>query len=542
LTILGGVALTVYGVQQVRDNVVQGAGANLRTLLEKSTSHSLKSFFAGVAVTGLVQSATATALMVLSFAARGLIPLTAALAVMLGADVGTSLVAQVFSLDLNSFGPVFVFVGMLIMASTPVGHGKYFGRGLVGLGIILVGLSIISHAAEPMENSAVVKTIMTSLAEDRIMALLVGVLLTWLSQSSLAFVLLVMSFAAAKVMTVETAFILVLGSHIGASVTPLIVSMNQKNVARLVGIGNFMLRLVSAIVFLSFIDVIMENVALLGDTVERRVVNFHTASSALRALAFLPFLRPVAKLLVSVIPIKKDISDPSTARYLDERDLGVPSVALAAAERETLRLGDLVSGMLNEVKTLFERNDMESMHRLIDRDNQVDRLYEQIKFYLAKLSREAMNDKQAKRHIELLTFVTSLEHIGDIIVRNLCELAQKKWRDNLAFSKQGWEEIECYHRHVMENFALAMNVFHSEDPVLARDLVRRKEELQKETVHATGNHFDRLRQGLLESLRSSSLHLDIIRDLRRVNDYLTSVAYGILEAHGALQSRIRDSE
>ncbi len=542
MTILGGVALTVYGVQQVRDNVTQGMGSSLRTLLEKSTGNPVRAFFAGMAVTGLIQSATATALMVISFAARGLVPLGAALAVMLGADVGTSIVAQIFSLNLNALGPVFVFIGMLLMALTPLGRGKYLGGGLVGLGLMLVGLATISHAADPMEKSTLVKAIMQSLSDDRVMTLLIGILMTWLSQSSLAFVLLVMSFAAARVMALETAFILVLGSHVGAAVTPLVVSLNQKSQARLVGIGSFALRLVSAVAFLLAIDVIMEHAARLGENIGRQVVNFHMASSMLRALVFLPFVSPLAKVLRAIIPIRRNLSDPSEARYLDERDLGTPSVALAAAERETLRLGDMVSAMLEDVKTMFERNDPEHLQRLLDKDNQVDRLYEQIKFYLAKLSRETMNDKQAKRHVELLMFVTSLEHIGDIIVRNLCELAQKKWRNNLAFSKQGWVEIENYHGQVMKNFALAMNVFHSEDPVLARELVRQKEALQKETVSASSSHFDRLRQGLLESLRSSSLHLDIIRDLRRVNDYLTSVAYGILDAHGVLQSRVREDQ
>jgi phosphate:Na+ symporter len=540
LTILGGVALTLYGVQQIRDNVMQGMGATLRHVIEKSTSNVIKAFGAGILVTGLIQTATATALIVSSFAARGLVPLVAALAVLLGADVGTSLVAQVFTLNLNWLGPIFVFIGMMVMAVSPVGRSKYAGGALVGLGVMLVGLGIITHAAEPMEQSAALRAIMGELHNDRIMTLCVGVLLTWLAQSSLAFVLLVMSFAGANIMAADTAFTLVLGAHVGAAVTPLLMNIGQNNDARLLVIGNFLLRLVSAFAFIAVMDMVMVYQTHLGHSIERQVVNFHTASSVLRALVFLPFLGVIADLLRRLVPIHVNKDDPSRAQYLDTRDLGVPSVALAAAERETLRLSDLVMAMMDDVKVVFEQNDPHALQRLIDRDNHVDRLYEQIKFYLAKLSRESMTDKQSRRHIELLMFITNLEHIGDIIVRNLCELAQKKWRNNLSFSKQGWQEIEDYHTHVMANFRLAINVFHSEDAVLARELVRQKEALQKETVTATGSHFNRLRQGLLESLRSSSLHLDIIRDLRRVNDYLTSVAYNILEDHGALQSRVRE--
>jgi phosphate:Na+ symporter len=299
------------------------------------------------------------------------------------------------------------------------------------------------------------------------------------------------------------------------------------------------MRFVACIAVLPFIHPFIAYAPFLGDSAARQIVNFHTVFSLLRALVFLPFLAPITRLLRKIFPWKLDTEDPSQPRYLDERDLTVPSVGLAAAEREILRLGDLVLVMLEDAKGLFERNDPVEIKAVIDRDNQVDLLYEKIKFYLAKLSRETMTEKQARRHVELLMFITNLEHIGDIIVKNLCELAQKRWRQNIPFSKQGWQEIEGYHRHVCDNFRLAMNVFHSEDPNLARQLVLQKEELQRETASAAGSHFERLRQGLLESLRSSSVHLDVIRDLRRINDYLTSVAYGILEEQGVLQSRIR---
>jgi phosphate:Na+ symporter len=191
------------------------------------------------------------------------------------------------------------------------------------------------------------------------------------------------------------------------------------------------------------------------------------------------------------------------------------------------------------LKILFEKNDPQLLKKLLQDDDNVDRLYEQIKLYLAKLSRESMVPMQAKRHVDILMFIINLEHMGDIIVKNLCELVQKKWRNDITFSKQGWDEISAYHEHVAQNFRLALTVFHSSDVQLARELVKQKEELQRETQSTAGSHFERLRQGLLESLGSSSVHLDVIRDLRRINDHLTSVAYGILEAEGALQSRLK---
>lgn len=537
--ILGGIALTLYGVQQVRDGVMQALGAQLRSMIERSTKRRLQAFAAGIAVTGLIQSATATALIVSSFAARGLIPVAAASAVMLGADVGTSLAAQIFSFGTSELGPLFVFVGMLLVTWFPLNRLKHAGTAIVGLGLMLLGLGTITHAAHPMEESEIIRTIVKSLSDDLPMAFIIGVLFTWLAQSSLAIVLLVMSFAAAGAVQIDAAFALVLGSHVGATISPLLINLKNRDESRQVMWGSFLMRFSFSAVLLPLLDMVAQHATFFGDVPARQVVNFHTAFSIVRALIFLPLLTPLSNGLKRAFPIMVNKNDPSQPLYLDKRDLATPSIALSAATRESLRLGDLVLKMLADVKYIFEHNSQRAQQALMDDDNHVDRLYEQIKLYLAQLASEKMDATQAKIHIDILMFIINLEHIGDIVVKNMCELAQKKWRNNLSFSKQGWTEISNYHAAVSENFRLALNVFQTRDPALARQLVRQKEALQRETVTASGSHFERLRQGLLESLGSSSVHLDVIRDLRRINDHLTSVAYAILEEAGVLQSRIR---
>lgn len=539
LVILGGVALTLYGIQQVRDSVMQAFGAQLRNLIERSTSRRLQAFASGIIVTSLIQSATATALIVSNFAGRGLIPITAALAVMLGADVGTSLVAQVFSFGFTGLGPIFIFIGMVMMAWFPLGRVRHLGSAIIGLGLMLLGLSTITHAAEPMDDSQVVRTIIQALSDDLPMAFLVGALLTWLAQSSLAIVLLVMSFATAGAVQLDAAFALVLGTHVGATIGPLLLNIKNKDESRMVVWGSFLMRFVFSVAVLPLIDYCVYYADILSYQTERQIVNFHTAFSVVRAVAFLPFLGLIAKGLQKLLPAERNPDDPSQPKYLETRDLGTPSISLAAAAREALRLGDLVLVMLHDVVKLFDVQDPHALQKILKDDDHVDRLYERIKLYLAKLSRESMTEQQAKRHIDILMFIINLEHIGDIIVKNLCELAQKKWRNDLSFSKQGWQEIQDYHTKVCENFQLALNVFHSDDPALARQLVENKEALRRETVTASGSHFERLRKGLLETLGSSSVHLDVIRDLRRINDHLTSVAYTILEEKGVLQSRLK---
>ena len=540
LTIFGGVALTLFGVSLVRDSVMLALGPQLRLLIEKSTSRRWKAFTAGIFVTSLIQSSTATVLIVTGFASKHLISVGPALAVSLDADVGTTLVAQMFSFGASGLAPMLVLIGMVCNAWAQPGPMKHAGMSFVGLGLVLLGLGTIIQAAAIMEDSNTLHFLMESLSGDIVMTFIVGALITCMAQSSLAIVLLVMSFASAGIMPLGTAFTLVLGTHVGAAIMPLLVNLKQRNEAGHIAWGSFLMRLVSCVAMLPFIPWLVREAHYLGEDISRQVVNYHTAFSVARALAFLPLLGLIEKALLKFFPYVCDLADPSQAKYLDDRDLNVPSVALSSATREALYLADQVLVMLNEVKGLFETNQHLKLRQMIERDNVVDRLYDQIKFYLAKLSREAMSEEQARRHIDILMYVSNLEHVGDIIVHNLCELSEKKWRNNLSFSKQGWDEIENYHQLICDNFRLAMNVFNSGDPILARQLVRQKETVRMQAVSAAGSHFDRLRQGLLESVRSSSLHLDILRDLRSINNSVTSVAYNILEANGALQSRLRE--
>ena len=533
-------ALTLFGVSLVRDSVMQAIGPQLRLLIEKSTSRRWKAFSAGILVTTFIQSSTATVLIVTGFASKHLIPVAPALAVSLGADVGTTLVAQAFSLGASGLGPILVLIGMMLNTWAQPGRMKHVGMSFVGLGLVLLGLGTIIHIAASIGDSHTLEFIMENLSGDIVMTFIVGAVITCLAQSSLAIVLLVMSFASAGILPLETAFVLVVGTHLGAAIMPLLVNIKQRNEAGHIAWGSFLMRFISCVIMLPFIHPLIQHAHYFGDDIGRQIVNYHTLFSLVRAIAFLPLLGLIEKALLKFFPYVCDINDPGEAKYLDERDLGAPSVALSTATREALNLADQVLIMLNDAKGLFEINHPGQLRKVQEQDNAVDKLYDQIKFYLAKVSRESMDDVQARRHIDILMYISNLEHVGDIIVHNLCDLAEKKWRNNLTFSKQGWQEIEHYHQLICDNFKLAMNVFNSNDPILARQLVRQKEAVRMQAVTAAGSHFDRLRQGLLESVRSSSLHLDILRDLRSINNSVTSVAYNILEANGALQSRLRE--
>ena len=517
-------------------------GPRLRLMIERSTRNRFQSFATGLLVTSLTQSATATALMISAFAARGLIPLAAALAMLLGADVGTTIVAQIFSLKIYGIAPIVILVGFLGMRWRPIGLAHHAFHAMIGLGLMLLGVVTITSAAVPMEQTPIIRDILQSLGRDVTMAALVAVLMTWMAHSTLAIVLLIMSFTLAGAMTLPTAFAMVLGAHCGAALTPLLLHLHDRGLTRQIGWGGFMLRVSVALCLLPFVPYMADYASDFGSNAGRQVVNFHTGLSLLRAVLFLPLIGGIAKLLTHMLPVIQDRRDPSHVAYLHENDLIHPARALASAGQEIGRLGELVQQMLSDSLALFQQNDEKAIHELQQRDNAIDKLYEQIKFYLIRLSRSPLTAAEAQHQLDMLMFATDLEHSGDIIVKSLSVLADKKRRENLTFSRDGWDEIVFFHQAVLDNFRLAMQVFSTQNLELARQLVAQKETLQKNTHETSGSHFARIRSGLLESVRSSSLHLDIIRDLRRINSHTTSIAYMLLHNHGDLQSRIKPAD
>lgn len=541
-TLLGGVALTLYGVNVTRNEVMHAFGPKLRMMIERSTRNRFQAFLTGIIVTSLTQSATATALMVTSFAARGLIPLAAALAILLGADVGTTIVAQIFSLKIYGIAPIVILLGFIGTRWKPIGTIHHASHAMIGLGLMMLGVMTITNAAMPMEHAPVMRDVLKSLDSDLVMAALLAMLLTWVAHSTLAIVLLIMSFAVAGALSLPAAFAMVLGAHCGAALTPLVLHAKDGGVARQVGWGGFLLRVTITVAMIPLVPYLVSYADDFGFDEARQVVNFHTGLSVLRAVIFLPFIGLVALLLQRILPLRHDTTNPAHAAYLHDNDMLHPSRALAGAARETARLGDMVQQMLVDSLTLFQHNDEKAIHELQQRDNAVDKLYEQIKFYLIKLSRQPLTTAEAQQQLDMLMFATDLEHSGDIIVKSLCVMADKKRRENISFSKEGWEEISFFHQAVLDNFRLSMHVFTSQSLDLARQLVAQKETLQHNTHSTSGAHFARIRSGQLESVRSSSLHLDIIRDLRRINSHATSIAYMLLQNHGDLQSRIKAAE
>ncbi|MDX1709542.1 MAG: Na/Pi cotransporter family protein [Rhodovibrionaceae bacterium] len=540
---LGGVAVLLWGTRMVRTGVTRAFGAELRQWIGRFTHRRLSAAGIGLATACLLQSSTATAMITASFAGRDLIAPSAALAVMLGADVGTTLVAQFLSLDIAWLSPILLAAGVFTFLAAGGRRLRHLARISIGLGLMLLSIRLIIEGSAPLRNTESMAIVLAPMTNEPFLAVIVAALLTWAAHSSLAAVLLVMSLASTQAISVHLALTFVVGANIGGAIAPVAMTMGASPPERWVPIGNLLMRTLAGLACLGAIPYLQPYLALLDERSAHMVVNFHTAFNLALLAIFLPLVPQVAKLCQKLLPRTAAAEGEIAPRYLDVSSLETPTVALTGASRETLRMGDVVEQMLQDTIEVFRNNDDKLMRDIAERDDGVDRLHEAIKLYLTKLTREELESPESKRAIEILNFTTNLEHIGDIIDRNLMELASKKIKNKYTFSSEGFDELAGFHRRITNNLRLALNVFMSSDLDLARQLLKEKEEIRDLERQLSESHFARVGRGKSESIETSSLHLDVLRDLKRINSHLTSVAYPILEeADQLISTRLRTRE
>jgi phosphate:Na+ symporter len=535
LDLMGGVALLLWGLHMVHSGILRAFGADLRLLLEKALRNRLTAFAAGVGLTALLQSSTATALITSSFAAEGLVGLVPALAIMLGANVGTTLIVQLLSFNVASVAPVLFVLGLVAFRSGPRSRIKDLGRVSIGLGLMLLSLHILLDTLAPAENAPGARVFMNAITGDPVLCILIGAVVTWIVHSSVASVLLIMSLAYAHFISPSASLALVLGANLGSAINPALEGARRNNPASYrLPLGNLMNRLAGILLIMPFLRPLADQLQALQPDLAKLTAEFHIAFNVATAIIFIGLLDGMARLLTWMLPDRVQETDPSRPRYLDESALETPSLALADAARETLRMGDAVETMLRKVMTAMMTDDRALVAQVSRMDNGVDGLDEAIKLYITKLTRGSLDEREGKRAMEIIAFAINLEHIGDIIDKNLSELATKKIKRRFQFSMEGADELSAFHRRIMESRRIAFGVFMSGDVSEARKLLAEKAALRNAELAATERHLDRLREGRPETLETTSLHLDVLRDLRRIHSHICSVAYPVLDAAGEL--------
>ena len=543
LNLLAAIALLVWGTHMVRNGVLRVFGANLRQVLHSSTRRRSTAFVAGVGVTGLLQSSTATALLVSSFVGKGMITTGAALAVMLGADVGTALMVQVFALNLGWIAPLAIVVGVVVYLSRRNERAGQIGKVLLGLGVMILALQLIVQATAPLTSGAGVKVLFNEVSGDILLDVLVGVVLAVVCYSGLAVVLLTAAVAATSVIPVPVALAIVVGANLGSGLLAVLTTLRADAVVRRVPVGNLLFKLAGALLVLPLLPWAIEGLSYLAADAKSLVVNFHLAFNLLIALVFVQLTGSVSKVVEAMLPAPLTAELPGQPKHLDPTALNTPALAIGNAAREAIRLADTVQDMLAGLLTVLKTNDFDLAERLRGRDDEIDRLYTAVKLYLTQVSREALEARESQRWADIIQFTINMEHAGDIIERMLIDVAEKKIQHGLSFSDAGMREIEDLHARLLANLRLAVAVFLNGDLKSAQQLIAEKVDFRELEMSYANNHLQRLSGNSPKSIETSSLHLDLLSDFKRVNSLFCSIAYPILESAGVLsKTRLRGEQ
>ena len=540
VNLLGAVALLLFGLTQVKDGVTRAFGLKLRTILATSTRNGPRSFVSGFFATIALQSSTATALTVASFAERDLIRPRMAQIVLLGANVGTAVTAWIFATGVAWLSPLLILSGIVLRKGNSNAR-QGGGTALVGVGLMLLSLHLLSNATEPMRASPALGAFIGLLDDAWPVALLLSAAMAFFSSSSLAMVVLILSLASAGILSTGLIIVLVLGANLGGAIPPVIATMSGPAAARRITLGNLVIRAIGCAIAMPLASYGAMALQQLPLSESMLPVDAHLIFNILLTIVAWPLSGFVSDLMAKVVP--SDVQSDDGPRFLDKDALDTPVVALANATREVLVIGDTIERMLIRAENAFKHNDLAPLAEIAMLEKKVDQLQQEVKIYLSQLGRKGLDENDARRSITVIDYAINLEHMGDIIEKGLCEQIRKKILNGFKFSDEGYDELKTLFDMTIENLRAAQSIFVTGDLSLARRLMEIKIDIRRLEKRSSGRHLERLRDGLMESLQTSSLHLDMLRDLKRINAHIVSVAHPILDESGVLgESRLRTAE
>ena len=528
INLFGGILLLLYGIKLLNDGLQNVAGSKIRSLLRSLTSNRLTAVGGGAFITGLIQSSSATSVMLVGFVSAGLMSFRQTLAVILGADIGATLTVQLIAFHVYDYAVLLIGIGLFFTLFAKKMLYRNAGQGVLGFGFVFLSLKLMIDAMAPLQGNELFKQVFVALTDMPIMVIVLSAGLTALIHSSAAMIGIALVLAKSGLIPLDTAVYIMLGANIGTCSTALIASMRAPVEARRVAWAHVYFKIFGVLLVLPFLGPFQKLVIATTPDLTRQIANANTLFNIIMAVCFLPLTGLFAKLIVNMVPEKEE-EKKFGPLYLDDHVLGTPSLALGQATREVLRASDIVRDMLVNVIKVFQSDDPELIAAIKNKDNLIDLLDRQVRLYLTRLSSSHLTESQSRRDVAVLETSRNLENIGDIIDRNLMPLATKRISKGITFSHEGLEEISLFHKRVIENFDAAISAFATSDHDLADRVLRNKEELgimERELVQA---HLDRLRKGLRESIETSHLHLDLIGNLARINSLITHIIYPIAE-------------
>jgi phosphate:Na+ symporter len=529
LALFGGMALLLYGIRLSGDSLQRAVGGRLRQLLTGMSRNRFVAVLSGALVTAILQSSAATTLMLIGFVSAGLMTFRQTLGIILGADIGTTLTVQLIALRVTDYAPLLIGVGFVVTFLARRSTPRDLGQAMLGLGLMFLGLRLILDGVAPLKSSELALELLRVGTETPVIAALVAAAFSALVTSSAATIGLALALATQGLITLPGAVAIVIGANVGTCATALTASIGATAEAKRVAVAHIAFKVLGGALALPLIGPFTTLVAASAGDPARQVANAHTFFNLGISLLFLPFTPLAARVIETLVPQAPTEETPFRAKYLDERAQDQPSLALGQAHREALRTADVVQGMLRDALAAFRVDNLALIEDIEKRDDQVDFLEREIKLFLARLGREAMGTELSRKEIGMVSFIGNLENIGDIIDKNLMELARKKYYQGRRFSEAGWAEIQEFHGLVAKNFERAIAAFAATDKALAQEVLDQRPFMRAKERELRESHLGRLRAGLAESLETSEIHLDILTNLKRISSHVSALMFPILD-------------
>ncbi|MBI5096191.1 MAG: Na/Pi cotransporter family protein [Nitrospirae bacterium] len=531
ISFLGGIALLLYGIRLAGEGLQKAAGGRLRAILTSLTKNRYIGIGVGAAITAILQSSSAATVMLVGFVSSGLMTLNQTIGVILGADIGTTVTVQLLAFRVYDVAILFIAIGIGLMSFAKRAVTREIGQGILGFAFIFFSIKIMSDSMTPLRESEYLKSLLLSIGESPLLGILLAALMTALVQSSAAVIGMALALSLQNLMTLDVAIPIILGANIGTCAAAILTSIGANLEARQVAAAHILFKVIGVSLFYPLIGPFKDLIEYTASDIPRQIANAHTLFNVAIAVIFLPFANPFANLVRKIIP-EREGEERFGPKYLDPHVLNTPSLALGQATREALRMSDIVQWMLKESIQVFKANDRDLLYRIEQRDDELDLLDREIKLYLTRIAQSTLTPSESKKEFELIAFTSNMENIGDIIDKNLMELAKKKITTGVSFSEEGLREIVEFHQKVLENFDISVSVFVSRNKDLAKKILRHKARLGEVERDFRQAHINRLHEGLQESVDTSAIHLDVLSNLKRINSHITNIAYPILEENG----------
>lgn len=538
LHMAGAIAMLLWATRLVRTGVERAYGRQMRSSLRRRVDHPFAAMLFGIVMAIGLQSSTAVTLLISSFTGLGLVSGTAGVIIVRGGELGSAIVAKILNYDMTLLIPVLILLGTGMYLRTDRRPWHEIGRSLIGVAMILLSLEMLSNAAGPLRESQSLPAVLNFLSGDLISSFLIAAVVTYLLHSSVAAILLLAALASQGLLPGELGVVMVLGVNLGSSLIAPILTRSAGPAYRAVPLANLLMRGLGSVLLLAAIGLIRPDVGFLGSSPDQQIINGHIAFNLLILLVGLPLSGltwRISRRLADLSAGPPAATIPEEISALDPHALDRPEQALANATREAVRMCETIDSMLSRIMDIYEDPTIEAIDELTQQDDRVDKRQNAIKLYLAQITEKAMTVEQAHQCQNLLEVCIKLEQAGDVIVRNLIPHVQKKMERQVEFTAEGWSELLDFHNAVMRNARLSFNLLINGDAETARRVIAAKDRLRELERETRQRHFNRLRQRTEESIETSSIHLDTVRDLKQINGLLAAIAYPVLEEEGLLR-------